>query len=62
MNEKSVRSVWVKGKGMPSTSWNVIAKIGAGAAVLDHEMEAKCVGWQSSRIEEPGTPVVEWSY
>lgn len=41
----SVCSVWV----MPSTTaffpcpyWNVNVKTGAGAAILDHEMEAIC--------------------
>lgn len=39
MNENSVCSVWVKGKGMPSTAlfpppcWNVNVKTGVGAAL-----------------------------
>lgn len=45
---------------MPSTAffappcWNVNAKPGAGAAILDPEMEALCLGWQKNQIEEPG--------
>lgn len=58
MREKSMCSVWVKGKAMPSTAWNVIVKAGAGAAILDQEMEAirVCLGRQSNQIEEPGAP------
>lgn len=52
----------LKGKGMPSTAffaplcWNVIVKPGAGAALLDHEIEVIHIGWQSNQIEEPGAP------
>lgn len=62
MNENSVCSVWVKGKRMPSTAlfpppcWNVNVKTGAGAAILDHEMEAIWLGCQSNQLEEPGAP------